>query len=279
MNTEAAYRFGRVRYDLNSRTFIMGILNCTPDSFSDGGQFDDPSRAVRHALGMVEAGADFIDIGGESTRPGAEPVAAEEELRRVLPVIRLLARETTCPISIDTYKSDVARRALDAGASMVNDISGFSFDPVMADVTAEAGVPVVLMHTLGRPAVMQADPQYGNLIEDICAALGRSTVLARASGITQIIIDPGIGFGKTPGQNCEIIKRLQEFKRFGYPVMIGASRKGFIGRILDLPIEERLEGTMAAVAASVMNGASIVRVHDVRQAVRTVRVIDAIVRS
>jgi dihydropteroate synthase len=276
---DALYQFGRTRYNLESRTFVMGVLNCTPDSFSDGGKFDDPSRALRHAIGMVEDGVDFIDIGGESTRPGADPVPVEEELRRVLPVIRLLARETECPLSIDTYKAEVARQAIEAGASMINDISGFTFDPGIAEVAARAGVPAVLMHTLGRPAVMQDNPRYDNLIDDICASLGRSVEQARAAGVSQIIIDPGIGFGKTVPQNCELIRRLREFKRFGYPVMIGASRKGFIGKILGLPIEDRLEGTMAAVAASVLNGASIVRVHDVRSAVRTARIIDAIVRS
>jgi dihydropteroate synthase len=272
-------RFGRVTYELNKRTYIMGILNVTPDSFSDGGRYDDISQAIDAGLRMVDEGADFIDIGGESTRPGALPVSAGVELERVLTVIQRLARATDCPLSIDTYKAEVARKALEAGAAMVNDISGFTFDPVMADVVSEFRVPVILMHTSGSPQTMQQDPTYTDLIGELCTVLGKAVRTAESKGIDCIFVDPGIGFGKTVSHNCEIIKRLHEFKRFGYPLCVGPSRKGFIGKILDLPVEERLEGTLAAVAASIMNGASILRVHDVRESVRVARVIDAIVRA
>ncbi|TLY31100.1 MAG: dihydropteroate synthase [Ignavibacteria bacterium] len=273
------YRFGAVEYDLTARTHLMGILNVTPDSFSDGGLFRDPDRAVRRGLEMVEEGADIIDVGGESTRPGSDPVPAEEELRRVLPVIERLSKATDIPISIDTYKSAVARRALEAGASIINDVSGLHVDPDLADVAAGGGAALVIMHMKGTPKSMQADPVYEDVIAEIGEYLAAAIRAAEAKGVEQIFIDPGIGFGKSPSHNVEIIRRLGELGRLGHPVLVGPSRKSFIGKILDLPVEERLEGTAAAVAASVMNGANIVRVHDVKQMLRVTRIADAIARS
>jgi dihydropteroate synthase len=257
----------------------MGILNVTPDSFSDGGHFYDPEDAVHHAMVMIEEGADFIDIGGESTRPGSDAVSVEEEFRRVVPVIERLAKLSSVPISIDTYKSAVAARALDAGAVIVNDISGLHFDANMAEVVARHQASVILMHIKGTPLTMQADPQYDDVVEDICEYLHEGIMTAERKGIQQIMIDPGIGFGKTLMHNLEIIKQLKKFQRLGYPVLVGPSRKSFIGNILDLPVDERLEGTAAAVAASIMNGANVVRVHDVKAMKRVAQVVDAIVRS
>ena len=257
----------------------MGVLNVTPDSFSDGGKFYEPEKAVRHGLEMIGEGADFIDVGGESTRPGSESVSVDEEVRRVVPVIERLARETDIPISIDTYKSAVAERALDAGAVMVNDISGLHFDPQLADVVSKHGASLVLMHIRGEPKTMQQNPEYENVVEEIGAYLQEGIRLAENKGIEQIIVDPGLGFGKNLSHNVEIIRKLSEFQRFDYPVLVGPSRKSFIGMILDVPVEERLEGTAAAVAVSIMNGANIVRVHDVKLMKRVVKVVDAIVRG
>ena len=273
------YRFGTVEYDLTARTHLMGILNVTPDSFSDGGDFYDPDDALRHAMAMIEEGADFIDIGGESTRPGSETVTVDDELRRVMPVIERLIQLSPVPVSIDTYKSGVAARALDAGAVMVNDISGLHFDADMAGVIARHEASVVLMHIRGTPRTMQADPRYDDVVGEICEYLQEGIRAAERSGIEQMIIDPGIGFGKTPAHNLEIIRRLREFHRLGYPVLVGPSRKSFIGKVLDLPVEERLEGTAAAVAASILNGANVVRVHDVKAMKRVAQVADAIVKS
>ena len=228
---------------------------------------------------MVEHGADFLDIGGESTRPGADPVSEEEELRRVMPVIESLARRASVPISIDTYKSGIARRALGAGAVIVNDISGFHFDPEMAGVVAAMGASVILMHIRGTPGTMQKNPQYADVVSDICEYLSEGIRLAEEKGIEQIIVDPGIGFGKTVEHNLEILRRLEEFHRLGYPILVGPSRKSFIGTILGLPVEDRLEGTAAAVAASIMHRASIVRVHDVKPIKRVAAIADAICHS
>ena len=260
-----AYKFGSITYDLSARTHVMGILNVTPDSFADGGKYFGVEEAVRRGLEMVDEGADFLDIGGESTRPGSEPVPFEEELRRVLPVIERLAGRTDVPISIDTCKSQVARRALEAGAVIVNDISGLHFDPGLADVVAEHDASLVLMHMKGTPKTMQQNPDYDDVIEEICDYLGTGVQLAESKDIRQIFVDPGIGFGKKLPHNLQILRKLGEFKRFGYPVLVGPSRKSFIGMILDLPVEERLEGTAAAVAVSIVNGANVVRVHDVKQ--------------
>jgi dihydropteroate synthase len=281
-----AYRFGGREYDLASRTHIMGILNVTPDSFSDGGKYLDTEKAVGHALRMVEEGADIIDVGGASTRPrgkaygeGAEEVDAKEELARVLPVIARLAGLTDVPISIDTYKSDVAEEALHAGAVIVNDISGFTFDPGMPKVVANAGASAVIMHIKGTPKTMQNNPTYDDLFGEILEFLRRGVAAGTNAGISQIMVDPGLGFGKRQQDNISLIAGLSKFAALGCPVLVGPSRKSFIGALLDLPIEERLEGTLAAVVACILNGASIVRVHDVKAAKRAALVADAIKKS
>ncbi len=270
------YSLGAVSYDLGARTRIMGILNVTPDSFSDGGRYTGTATAVEHGLRMEEEGADFIDVGGESTRPGAMTVAPDEEVRRVIPVIEALSAKAGVPISVDTRNADVAERALGAGASIVNDISGLRHDPRMAAVIGAWGASAILMHMRGTPATMQDNPRYNDLIGEIKAYFRGSVRLATDAGIRQIVLDPGIGFGKTPGHNLEIIGRLREFADLGYPVMVGVSRKSFIGAILGLPVGERLEGTIGASVAAVMKGARILRVHDVREVVRAVRVAEAI---
>lgn len=265
--------------DFSKKTYIMGVLNVTPDSFSDGSLYFNKDKAVQHALKLVEDGADIIDIGGESTRPGSEPISAEEEIRRTVPVIKAISKEIKIPISIDTYKSEVAMRALDAGASIVNDISGLRFDPEMPKVVAKYGVPAIIMHIKGRPKDMQQNPVYEALILEIMDYLRISIRLANKFGIpdNKIIIDPGIGFGKTFEHNLEIIKNLKEFTILGKPVAIGVSRKAFIGKILgDVPPSERLEGTSAAVAISIFNGANIIRVHDVKEISKVTKVADAI---
>ena len=272
---------GQKTLDLSSRTHLMGVLNVTPDSFSDGGRFLKLEEAVKQGLKLAEEGADIIDIGGESTRPGSEPVTIEEELRRIMPVIEELTKRIQVPISIDTYKSKIAKEVLDSGASMVNDISGLRFDPEMKKVIAEYDVPVVLMHIQGTPRNMQENPKYDNLIEDIKSYLNQSISMAEEAGIGEdkIIIDPGIGFGKTLDDNLKILKNLREFKSLGKPVMIGVSRKSFIGKILDLPTDERLEGSLAALAIAVINGANILRVHDVKESKRVAKLVDAILTS
>lgn len=268
--------------DFSKKTYIMGVLNVTPDSFSDGGLYLDKSLAVRRAHEMIEDGADIIDIGGESTRPGSEPVSLEEEIARTIPVIEALAKDIKVPISIDTYKAEVAKRALDAGASMVNDISGLRFDPDMPEVVSEYKVPVVIMHIKGTPKNMQVDPSYEALIPEIMDYLRISIRLAIKSGIDEdkIVIDPGIGFGKTFDHNLDIIKNLHKFTLLEKPILAGPSRKAFIGKILgDAPASERLEGTAAAVAISIFNGANILRVHDVKEMVKVAKVADAIRRG
>jgi dihydropteroate synthase len=259
----------------------MGILNVTPDSFSDGGKFFKFEDAVARGMKMVEEGADIIDVGGESTRPESDPVSTQEELSRVIPVISSLVRGTNAPISVDTYKADVARQALDAGAQMINDISALRFDPQMRNLVRESGVPVVLMHIKGTPKNMQKDPSYQNVIAEISQYLKESIQMARDAGIEagKIIIDPGIGFGKRLQDNLNILKNLKEFSILGCPILIGCSRKSFIGRILGLPPEERLEGSLAALAASVINGANVVRVHDVKESKRVVGILDAVLRA
>ena len=266
-------------FDFSQKTYIMGILNITPDSFSDGGKYFDEDKAVRRAIQMAEDGADIIDIGGESTRPGSDPVTIEEELRRTVPVIKAVMKHVHIPVSIDTYKSEVAQRALDAGAAMINDISGLNFDREMAKVAAQHGVPVIIMHIKGEPKNMQQNPVYNALIPEICEYLKDAIKRAVDTGISadKIMIDPGIGFGKTFEHNLEIIHNLAEFKILGKPVMVGPSRKAFLGKILgDASPEERLEATAAAVAISIMNGAHMIRVHDVREMVKVAKVADAI---
>ncbi|MBI5675635.1 MAG: dihydropteroate synthase [Nitrospirae bacterium] len=260
----------------------MGILNVTPDSFSDGGIYFDKEKAVEHALTMQEEGADIIDIGGESTRPGAKAVTLKEEIKRVVPVIEALAKKVSIPISIDTYKAAVADAAISAGASIVNDISGLRFDRGMPKVAARHKTPVVIMHIKGTPKNMQKDPSYKALIPEILDYLTESIAIARDAGIpdNMIIIDPGIGFGKTLEHNLEILNRLHEFRGFEKPIMIGPSRKSFIGKILGgLPAEERIEGTASAVAIGIFNGANIIRVHDVKAMSRVAKVADAVIRA
>ena len=249
------------------RPLIMGILNLTPDSFSDGGRCSDPDRAFEKALQMEAEGADIIDIGGESTRPGADPVSPEEESGRILPVIERLAGTLGCAISVDTWKSAVASRALSAGAEIINDISGFNFDPQMAGIAAARGAGVVLMHTRGTPDEMQQDTSYDDLMVEITTGLRASLDRAHGAGVSDgcIALDPGIGFGKDTAGNLEIIRRLSELSGFGLPVLIGPSRKSFIGTVLGREqTDDRLFGTAAVVALSVSHGASILRVHDVR---------------
>jgi dihydropteroate synthase len=266
-------------YDLGERTLVMGVVNLTPDSFSDGGMFSGPRAAVEHALRLVEEGADILDIGGESTRPGSDPVPLEEELSRVMPVVEELAELTDTPISIDTTKAEVARRALDAGCAMVNDISAMRLDGDMLPLVVERGVPFCLMHMQGMPKDMQVEPHYDDVVGEISQFLRERAEAALEAGAdpANIILDPGIGFGKNLQHNLEILRRLGEFKSLGYPILLGPSRKSFIGAILDLPVDQRVEGTAAAVALGIVNGADIVRVHDVRQMVRVARVADAII--
>jgi len=261
-----------------SYTLIMGILNMTPDSFSDGGQFKSHDKAIDHALKMVEEGANIIDIGGESTRPGAEAVQLEEELSRTIPIIEAIRLKSDCLISIDTYKSKVATAALAAGADMVNDISGLTFDHNMASLVAERNVPVIIMHIKGKPGDMQKNPNYDNLIKEIKVFFELQIAIAKRAGIDSgnIILDPGIGFGKRLEDNFEIIRELGQISTMGYPVLLGPSRKSFIGLTLDLPIEERMEGTLASITAGVINGARIVRVHDIRATRRTLTITEKI---
>jgi dihydropteroate synthase len=257
------------------KTLIMGILNVTPDSFSDGGLFNDIDTAVAHGKKIVSDGADLIDVGGESTRPGAASLSEKEEIARILPVITQLLEEVSVPISIDTYKPLVADACLKAGAHLINDITGM-INPEMRKIAAKHKVPVVLMHMRGTPKTMQQNPTYQDLLGEIAAFFREQITKARKEGIRQIIIDPGIGFGKTVEHNLQILKHLGVFKTLGCPICVGPSRKSFIGTITGLSVKERLEGTLAAVTIAIMNGANIVRVHDVNECKRAVRVIDAI---
>ena len=261
------------------RPLIMGVLNVTPDSFSDGGVFFDVRTALEHAKRMVAEGADIIDVGGESTRPGAEPVSVDEELRRVVPVVKELLNCVQVPISIDTMKPEVADACLKLGVHMLNDVTGLR-DDRMVEVAARHNVPVIIMHMLGDPQMMQTHPDYKDVVKEVKQYLKKQADRAQAAGINQIIIDPGIGFGKTVEHNVQLIKHIAEFKKLGYPVLMGVSRKSFIGKILgtDDPAQ-RLEGTLAAVTACVLNGADILRVHDVKECVRAVKIAEAIRRA
>lgn len=261
-----------------NRPLIMGILNITPDSFSDGGAYLSPGQALERARILEQEGADIIDVGGESTRPGAQAVAPDEEIRRVVPVIEQLARTTACAISIDTRKGAVARAALDAGAEIINDVSAFEFDPPMIELAAERRCGVVLMHSRGTPDVMQQHTSYTDLMGDIHHYLGGRLEHALAAGIPSqhIVLDPGIGFGKTPAGNLEILRRLAELASLGQPLLVGPSRKSFIGAVLNNAATERLHGTAAAVALAVAHGATIVRVHDVAAMGETARIAHAI---
>jgi dihydropteroate synthase len=267
---------------LAERTWIMGILNVTPDSFSDGGRFRSAEEAVAEAIRMVEEGADIIDIGGESTRPGSDAVSVEKELQRVIPVVRALAAKVEIPLCVDTMKAAVARAALGEGAEIINDVSALGFDPAMAGVVAETGAAVVLMHMRGLPKSMQTgDLTYRSLPGDIIDHLRQRIEYARTAGVdpVRIMVDPGIGFGKTPGDNLRLIKHLMEFRTLGRPILIGTSRKAFIGRITGGTPEERSAGTAATVAAAILNGAKVVRVHDVAMMKKVAAVADAIARA
>lgn len=268
------------KLEFGKRTLIMGVLNVTPDSFSDGGHYNTFDSALAHADRMVSEGADIIDVGGESSRPGAEPVSEDEEKRRVLPLIEEFARRYEAPISIDTCKPSVARAAVDSGASIINDITALA-DSDMVHVAADAKVGVVLMHMQGTPRTMQVSPHYDSLISEIANFLSERVKKAVCGGISpdRLIIDPGFGFGKKYEHNLEILRRLKEFKSLGKPILVGTSRKSFIGMTLDLPVEDRVEGTAATVAVAIMNGADIVRVHDVKQMKRVAKMTDAICRQ
>jgi dihydropteroate synthase len=279
MSGGLAWHAGERVLDPAEHTLVMGILNVTPDSFSDGGRFLDPEAAVAHALRMVEDGADVIDVGGESTRPGSDPVPAEEERARVIPVIERLAAACPVALSVDTRKPEVAEAALAAGACIVNDVSAGRSEG-MFDVVRAAGAGMVLMHMLGEPKTMQEAPRYDDVVGEVAAFLRERLEAATAAGIEPeaLVVDPGIGFGKTLEHNLLLLRHLETLTELGRPVLVGPSRKRFIGAILGLPEDERDEGTLGAVAWAVTRGASIVRVHDVRSTVRALRVLDAIAR-
>jgi dihydropteroate synthase len=268
---------------LGERTLVMGVLNVTPDSFSDGGTFLDAGRAVEQALALQRAGADLLDIGGESTRPGSAGISAQEELARVLPVLQALRGRLKIPVSIDTQKTEVAEAALDGGAQIINDISGLKNDPRIAEVAARRRAPLILMHMRGEPRTMQAGPFARDVLGDVVQGLRKSVAIARKAGVpkSQIILDPGIGFGKSFAQNYELLQKLPQLAKLGYPLLVGTSRKGFLGATLaragkPAPPEERIWGTAATVTASILNGAHIVRVHDVREMVQVARVADCL---
>jgi len=260
------------------RTRVMGILNTTPDSFSDGGLYVDAGLALERALQLIRAGADIIDIGGESTRPGSDSVSPQEQIRRTVPVISALRRVSEVPISIDTTSAEVARHALEAGASLVNDISAFRFDADMIPLLASSGVPAIAMHTLGRPREMQDNPSYQDVVRNVCIHLADRVRVCQKAGIepSQIVLDPGIGFGKTLSHNLSLLRHLHTFKELGHALLVGTSRKSFLGALTGKTVEERADATAASVAASIVLGADIVRVHDVDQLRDTIRVADAI---
>jgi len=271
---------------LGERTIVMGVLNVTPDSFFDGGKFLDVESAIEHALEMECAGADMLDIGGESTRPGSTGISSKEELARILPVLQGLRGVLKIPISIDTQKSDVAEAALDAGAQIINDISGLKNDAGIAELAARRGVPLILMHTRGEPRTMQKAPFARDVMKDVLQGLRKSLAIARKAGVakSQLILDPGIGFGKSFAQNYELLQKLPQLVKLGYPLVVGTSRKGFLGATLaregkPVPSEKRIWGTAATVTASILNGAHIVRVHDVAEMVQVSKVTDCLLHS
>ncbi len=264
--------------ELSKRTHLMGILNVTPDSFSDGGHFFNTESAIEHAIQMEREGADIIDIGAESTRPGSDMVPLNEELNRLKPVVAGLLEKLTIPISVDTYKARVAEEMLKQGVHLINDISGLRFDAEMPHVLAEYDAPVVVMHIKGTPKDMQKHPHYDNVLKEIYTYLKNSVNLATHAGIKkeQVVIDPGIGFGKRLQDNYEIIRNLRKFAPIGCPILLGPSRKSFIGKVLNLNVDQRLEGTAAAVAIGIFNGAHIVRIHDVKEMARVCQIADLI---
>jgi dihydropteroate synthase len=272
------WRVGTRTLECGPRTLVMGILNVTPDSFSDGGRFLDHERAVEHGLRMAEEGADLLDVGGESTRPGSDSVSVDEELGRVLPVVKRLVAETEVPISIDTRKADVAAAATDAGASIVNDVSA-GRDPRMFEVTRAAGAGLVLMHMLGEPKTMQEEPRYGDVLREVHQYLAERIEEAEGAGVDRdrIAADPGLGFGKTTAHSLELMRSIDSFLDLGVPILVGPSRKSFIGDALEgVPVDQRMEGTAGAVAWMAGRGAHIVRVHDVGTMVKVLAVVDAI---
>jgi dihydropteroate synthase len=275
-------RLGDFSFDLSSRTLIMGVLNVTPDSFFDGGKYLEIGKALSHVDKMINDGADIIDIGGESTRPGSYGVPERVELCRVIPVIKEVVKRFNVPVSIDTTKSNVAKEALEEGASMVNDISGLKFDPGIANTVASYEAGLVIVHTSSHPIDMQNMTDYESIVHDVIKSLGDSIELAESAGVSpySVMVDPGIGFGKTAEQNLELLKYLNQFLVLGKPVLIGTSRKSFIGKIIGSDnFDDRLEGTSATVAIGIMNGASIIRVHDVRHMKRVAKVVDAIINT
>ncbi|WBW95997.1 dihydropteroate synthase [Oceanirhabdus sp. W0125-5] len=267
-------RIGKKEFNLGNETYIMGILNVTPDSFSDGGKFNNIEAAVNHAKEMIEEGAHIIDIGGESTRPGSAKVQEQEEIERVIPIIEALAKEIDVPISIDTYKGKVAELAIQAGASLINDVWGFKKDPYIAEVAAKYQVPCCLMHN-------RNNTEYNNLVEDVIKELNECIDIALEAGVKKenIILDPGIGFGKTVEQNLIVMKNLKRIREIGYPVLLGTSRKSMIGKTLDLPVEQRVEGTIATTVMGIMSGCEFIRVHDIKENLRAARMTDAILNS
>ncbi len=273
-----APRFNQWIREENPATLIMGILNVTPDSFSDGGMYYNATQAIEFALQMEEEGADIIDVGGESTRPGAKTVELQKECDRILPVIEGIRTKSDILISIDTYKSEVARQSIATGAGMVNDISGMTFDPNMVDVIKDSGLPVVIMHIKGTPKNMQKNPYYEDLMQELTEYFEERKKFAKAKGILdqQIILDPGIGFGKRLQDNFQLLRELKKIVDMGFPVLIGPSKKSFIGLTLDLPVDQRLEGTAAAVTTGILKGARIVRVHDVKEMKRVALITDSI---
>lgn len=265
----------------NERPLIMGILNVTPDSFYDGGKYYGAEDAIKHALEMIEEGADIIDVGGESTRPFSEPTPADEELKRIIPVIEGIRAQSDITISVDTYRAQIVREAHAAGADIANDISGFMLDPDIAPTVGGLGMYAIIMHMKGAPKDMQQNPLYENVVSEIKSFFLERIAFAKKHGVKEdrIIIDPGIGFGKRVEDNLRIIKMLGDFKELGRPILVGTSMKTFIGRITDWPLEERVEGTLASVAISVWNGADIVRVHDVKKARKVVKLVTAVMNS
>jgi len=267
MRSHYSWKVMRTTIELGERTAIMGILNITPDSFSDGGMYFAPERAIARGKEIEQEGADVLDIGGESTRPGSDPIPDEEQLRRVLPVIEALAPVLKIPISIDTYRAQVAEKALEAGAQVVNDISGLRFDGDMAETVRKAGAGLVLMHSRGSRETLHKQPRMDDALKDVFDGLASSVYMARAAGVPEraIAVDPGIGFGKAAGESLKVLKSLNEFSKLRYPLLVGTSRKSFIRSLIQESSEAHIWGTAATVVAAIMNGAHIVRVHDVRQ--------------
>jgi len=282
-------KIGDKTFDLKNKTVLMGILNVTPDSFSDGGKFYNFDKAIKHALLMEKNGADIIDIGGESTRPGSEKISENEEINRVIPIIEELVKKIKIPISIDTYKSKVAKKSIDVGASMINDITALRGDKKLVTIISEYEIPICLMHMKGTPKNMQKNPYYKNIIREIFLFLKKRTEFALKNKIKKekIIIDPGIGFGKRTGQgiedNCEILNKIDYLKSLKFPIMVGVSRKNFIGNVcgnnIKLKINERLEGSLAAASIAVLNGANIIRAHDIEETRRCLNLIDCVIRN